>query len=512
MASPNSQSATVSPSPPAKLGLGYWMRRVLSEHSKAMHALHPDTVHDLRVALRRCRSIADGLMEVDLDPAWRAMKKAGRKLFRRLGELRDTQVLIELAQKLAPPGDLAAQHLLASLRQREWQLKQQTTTVLSQFDRNQWKKWARYLSDRATRVPLDSAAFQQIALQRWQKAYALHRRAMRNRSRISWHRLRIGIKRFRYSVENFLPRAHAAWGEDLKRLQDLLGELHDLDMLWTALQRTGRATTPADRLRWREMIEVQRQARLAAYHKQISGESAQSRKPSPDSLWNVWRAGLPQGEALESSGLEKLRVWAAFLDPQISHTQHVARLALNLYDGLVSAGIPGPYRDMRNRLLLHAAALMHNVGHTAGHKGHHKKSYRLIRSIRPPIGWSDEEFEVAALIARYHRGSWPRAQHSGFAQLPPIRRETVLHLGGILRLAAAFDHSHTHAVRTLRVSHQREAVHIWAEGYRQTSENARILAAERHLLERALRKPVLIRARAEGPRQLHLEESKVQVA
>src|SRR5207253_1870982 len=65
----------------------------------------------------------------------------------------------------------------------------------------------------------------------------LHRRAMRGRSRIAFHKLRIGIKRFRYIVENFLPEQHAAWGGDLKRVQDLLGEVHDLDVLWaTATQ------------------------------------------------------------------------------------------------------------------------------------------------------------------------------------------------------------------------------------------------------------------------------------
>jgi exopolyphosphatase/guanosine-5'-triphosphate,3'-diphosphate pyrophosphatase len=117
-----------------------------------------------------------------------------------------------------------------------------------------------------------------------------------------------------------------------------------------------------------------------------------------------------------------------------------------------------------------------------------------------------------ALIARYHRGAWPRAQHAGYAALQPIRRETVLHLGGILRLAAAFDHAHTQAVRKLHVQNPPEALLIWAQGYRQAAENARILAAERHLLERALRKPVLIRPRPDGPRQMHFEETATQVA
>ena len=47
-----------------------------------------------------------------------------------------------------------------------------------------------------------------------------------------FHRLRITIKRFRYIVENFLPLQHAAWSDDLKHIQDLLGDVHDLDVLW----------------------------------------------------------------------------------------------------------------------------------------------------------------------------------------------------------------------------------------------------------------------------------------
>ncbi|MCL4524244.1 MAG: CHAD domain-containing protein [Acidobacteria bacterium] len=511
MVSPNSKSAQAAPSSAHehsaearhKLGFGHWMRRVLAEHNNAAHELHPDTVHDLRVALRRCRSMADGLMELDSDRAWRDMKKAGRKLFRRLGELRDTHVMIDWVKKLEPPGDVAAQQLLASLHQREWHLKQQTTAAVTRFDRAQWKVWAKYLNDRAVRVPLDGPVFQHIALQRWQEAYNLHRRALRNRSRASWHRLRIGVKRFRYTIENFLPGAHAAWGDDLKHIQDLLGEVHDLDMLWTALARTGKTFTAAERARWHEIVGKERQARLEAYREKMMG---------PNSLWNVWRTGLPQNEALESSGLEKLSAWAGLRDPEVSHSRHVARLALNLFDGLAAAGLPGPYRDPRNRLLLHAAALMHNVGHTGGRKGHHKESYRLIRTMSPPIGWSAEDLEIAALIARYHRGAWPRAQHAGYSSLQPIRRETVLHLGGILRLAAAFDHAHTQAVRKLHVQSSPEALFIWAEGYRPAAENARILAAERHLLERALRKPVLIRPRPEGPHQMRLDETAMQVA
>jgi len=56
-----------------------------------------------------------------------------------------------------------------------------------------------------------SVVFKHLALEKWIAAYDLHKRALRTRSQTAFHELRIGIKRLRYMVENFLPREHAAW-------------------------------------------------------------------------------------------------------------------------------------------------------------------------------------------------------------------------------------------------------------------------------------------------------------
>src|SRR5215475_16116942 len=96
-------------------GFAFWMERVLEECDRASTEFAPDPVHDLRVALRRCRSMADGLMAIDPDPSWKAMKKAGRNLFRSLGELRDVQVMMEWVQKLGAPEDPETRALLTLL-------------------------------------------------------------------------------------------------------------------------------------------------------------------------------------------------------------------------------------------------------------------------------------------------------------------------------------------------------------------------------------------------------------
>src|SRR6516165_11611619 len=97
-------------------GLSYWMERVLKELDKVRTAPDPDAVHDLRVALRRCRSLAAVMEEVDPDPAWPEMRRLGRKLFRQLGELRDTQVLEQWVTKLGGEGDVIRLTLLGYLR------------------------------------------------------------------------------------------------------------------------------------------------------------------------------------------------------------------------------------------------------------------------------------------------------------------------------------------------------------------------------------------------------------
>src|SRR4029077_20071164 len=96
---------SVNPKPVKKIGLAFWMDRVLEECERASVDFAPDPVHDLRVALRRCRSMADGIMAIDPDPTWKQMKKSGKPLFSRSGDLRDTQVMEEWVHRLDSPGD-----------------------------------------------------------------------------------------------------------------------------------------------------------------------------------------------------------------------------------------------------------------------------------------------------------------------------------------------------------------------------------------------------------------------
>ena len=497
-----------------KLGLRAWMERVLVECDRAAAGFEADAVHDLRVALRRCRSLADGLMAIDPDPSWKQMKKAGKKLFQALGELRDMQVMQEWIEKLgvaptlaqrarkdgAPTddpisGDPVAVKLLGHVHAREAECKQRAFKNLHQFDRKQWREWTKTLPRRASRVRPGSVVYLHLALEKWTAAYDLHKHALRTRSQVGWHQLRIGIKRFRYTVENFLPRQHALWGNDLKELQDLLGEVHDLDVLWATAVEIIAFPDVESRNRWREKLNVERAKRIERYREKMVGR---------ESLWRVWRAELPSGLQLRRAAMSRLRVWAGYLAPDFSHSQRVTQLALLLYDGLKNAGLlttnAAPSNlDPDPRAVLQAAALMHDVGKAKGAENHQKKSYRMIRGLARPLGWSARELELTAVVARYHRGALPRPRGKIMQRLELTDRPVAMELAGVLRLANALDKrrgkgTENESTPRLEVSLQDRFVLVRTAGYSALDRSAEDVAAARHLLETVLRRPVLVRA------------------
>jgi CHAD domain-containing protein len=472
-----------------KTGLALWMERVLEECDRASVEFGADPVHDLRVALRRCRSMADGLRVMDPDPAWKEMKKAGRQLFRELGDLRDAQVMEEWVRSLSNPDDPVAVALLQFLAGREAYLKQQAAQVLQDFDRKQWKRWIVSLPRRAARMRTGSALFKHLALERWTEAYRLHHLALRSRSHIAFHRLRIGLKRFRYIVENFLPEQHAAWCDDLKELQDVLGEVHDLDVLWTTALQVNAFPDADARSKWHSRINHERTRRVDKYRGKMLGKS---------SLWQVWRAELPVGKQIESAALNRLKLWASLLDPDFKHSIRVARLSIQLYDGLPDKRASGPGDE---RTILQVAALLHDVGLAKDEKGHHKATYNLIRRLTPPLGWSAEKMRWVGIVARYHRGALPRVGQKTIMGLSHAQRQAVLKLAGILRLANAFDSERNGRIQRLQVHEHNGFFEIAAQGYSARDSVAENVAAARHLLETVYRRPLLVKPlRAPRPR------------
>ena len=480
-------------------GLERWMSRVLKEHKKAGKEFSAENVHHLRTVLRRCLSIEDALAEFDPHSDWKKMKRAAKKLLKHLGALRDTQVLLEWLGKLEIAADDLGKTLKASLEREQEQLKTKASKAMKDFDPQKWKSWEETLAARAASIPQQSLVARYAALERWEEAWRRHRFALRSRSKIGYHRLRVGLKNLRYTVENFVPSFHAKWGDDLKQLQNLLGEVHDLDVLWSKVIHLKPAGDHAARTIWKTAIESAKKQRLAQYRSRTTGKN---------SLWQAWRAALPQGDKLEEAVAAKFGAWSSFRTPEFPHVQRVTSLAAELYDALAARGIAVGLPTERARWIVEAAALMQDAGRSEGNKRHHKESYRLIRKQPLPISWKESELELTALVARYHRKSLPQPKHKEFSKLSSALQQATLFLSGILRLANAFAQA-PKRIRKFGVDVALDGLTIRAYGFDGQEPLLSKLASAKHLLEIACRRPIVILPGAAGA-SLHAPESKAK--
>lgn len=135
------------------------------------------------------------------------------------------------------------------------------------------------------------------------------------------------------------------------------------------------------------------------------------------------------------------------------HCQHVAHLATRLFDAV--AALPAhrfeAWTSPSNRALLHAAALLKDVGYRINYSQHHHHSYHLI-SHADLRGLRAREIEIVANLARYHRRAEPKLEHESFAKLDAADRDLVSRLASFLRVADGLDRTHVGTVHDLALA------------------------------------------------------------
>jgi len=142
-----------------------------------------------------------------------------------------------------------------------------------------------------------------------------------------------------------------------------------------------------------------------------------------------------------------------------AHCRHVAHLAVELYDALAQT-----YRfGEKERRILEAAALLHDIGYFIHYSSHHKHSYHLIRHAGL-FGFTPRERELIAQIARYHRKSLPKKRHEQFMRLSATDQQLVMRLGGILRLADGLDRRRNSAVKSIGAMIEKGRLRLEAHG------------------------------------------------
>jgi len=138
---------------------------------------------------------------------------------------------------------------------------------------------------------------------------------------------------------------------------------------------------------------------------------------------------------------------------------------------------------------LEYAAILHDVGYLINSRQHHKHSYYLIKNC-DLVGFSADEIELIANIARYHRKAIPEDDHRTLKDLPLDLRDTLTVLGGILRVGDALDRSHFGVVQSVQCTVTPDAVDI---GLVTTDEAALELWAARErtdLLSQGLKRTI----------------------
>ena len=129
-----------------------------------------------------------------------------------------------------------------------------------------------------------------------------------------------------------------------------------------------------------------------------------------------------------------------------THALHVAALALRLFDQTT----PLHGFGQREREWLECAAILHDIGYMINPRQHHKHAYYLIKNS-DLSGFTADEIDLIANIARYHRRAVPHRKHDDFTALPERSQRTVKILSALLRIADALDRSQFSVVQNVDV-------------------------------------------------------------
>jgi len=144
----------------------------------------------------------------------------------------------------------------------------------------------------------------------------------------------------------------------------------------------------------------------------------------------------------------------------------------------------------KERELLEAAALLHDVGYHIAADQHHKHSEYIIRNCVMP-GFTTDETVLISSIARYHRKSHPKRKHPVFASLSGADQNLVAVLASILRIAEGLDRRQQSVVRGLEARIGPDGIEIVLQVLTDVPD-VELWSAERRtgLLQEIFRRPV----------------------
>ena len=169
------------------------------------------------------------------------------------------------------------------------------------------------------------------------------------------------------------------------------------------------------------------------------------------------------------------------------HSLQIARLAEAIFDALARRF----NLNREHRILLSSAALLHDIGYFVSHESHHKHTAYLIKNSEL-IGFTEEQRNIIAAVARYHRGAFPKAKHQEILDLNANLHEVVMKLGGILRIADALDRSYDSRIENVRVRVGESKISLKLESEKDCEREIQTALQKRDLFEAAFNRELEI--------------------
>ena len=487
--------------PPPATGLcAFGMRRLpplLDAFEKEIEGVRQaediEYIHRMRVASRRLRAALPLFRSCFPAKQYGKWMEEMANITRALGEARDADVqiafLVKFRKKAAAAWkkksgqDPAAENplapgtafLLAELKRKRDQLQARVLTALDALEKSgalpgmRDAILARIAAGRRTRAEAGAYGIPTIA------AFRIVSRLAAMRSFEPWvdhpdavaehHAMRIAAKKLRYTMEAYAPLYRLALAKPLarvKKVQEILGDIHDNDVWIDHVTRL--------LLRERSLLRTRNEEKrpdttTLASLRLFLQDRERERNHLHRHFVRFWQSLLRQGTWEElrrtltdgrrkryiparTAGEGELRsasgALAAAWPEGLGHQRTVTLLALMLFDGLRPVHGLGP----RDRILLECAGMLHDIGWAGGAKRHNARSARAIFAAEIlPLDIA-ERSEVG-LVALAHRGQVRIASHPLFALLPPGRRESVLRLAALLRVADGLDYLHAGTVQEI---------------------------------------------------------------
>ena len=234
-------------------------------------------IHQARVASRRLRELVPAVARRRDAREARALRRAARDVTRLLGRSRELDVALETLLAIearAPDHGVAAAEVRAHVVRERAQAGRDVRDHVTAVDLNGLAAGTIVLAGRSESPAAIRSCARRVSARLGRRARELEHAVVRAGLIFApgpLHSVRIALKKFRYALEvaERLGRFRLVGSmRRLKRLQNLLGELHDLQVLG-GLARDVMAQAPASRRREIESLVTRIDDEIRALHSQF---------------------------------------------------------------------------------------------------------------------------------------------------------------------------------------------------------------------------------------------------